>query len=96
MSNADIHWWLNLATMIGIAILAFPVWSLNNRKKKLQEVRDALPQEPKAFKDKVKTILVTKRDQDVADWRPIDERCLWIGYVCLLGSAIIRLFYPLG
>ncbi len=37
MTGADAHWWLNLATLAGIAILAVPTWSLNFRKKKLQE-----------------------------------------------------------
>lgn len=95
MSAADCHWWLNLGSMVGIAILAVPAWSLNVRKKRLQAIREALPEEAKTFKDNVKSILKDKRNRDVSDWRPIDEKCLVIGYLLLLGSSLIRLFVPL-
>lgn len=94
MAPSDMHWWLNLASAAGIAILAVPTWSLNNRKKKLQAVRDALPQEPATFRDSVRTILKDKRDRDVSEWRRIDELCLWAGYLLLLGSAVLRLLVP--
>ena len=94
MSPADWHWWLNLAALLGIAVLAVPTWSLNHRKKKLQEIRKALPDEAATFKDRVKRILKDKRDRDVADWRPRDETCLYTGYLLLLGSAFFRLFVP--
>lgn len=90
------HWWLNLASTAGIAVLAIPVWSLNQRKKKLQEIRDALPREAATFKDHVKTILKDKRNREVSDWSPVDERCLVIGYLLLLGSSVIRLFIPVA
>ncbi len=92
VAGAGINWWLNLATALGIAVLAVPVWSLNMRKKKLQQVRDALPAEPKAFKDRVRAILVDRHNRDVADWRRIDEVCLYVGYGLLLGSAAARLW----
>lgn len=94
MSPADCHWWLNLASLIGIVVLAVPTWSLNHRKKKLQEIRAALPKEAVTFKDSVKGILKDKRNRDVADWRPVDEKCLFAGYVLLLGSAFFRLLVP--
>lgn len=96
MEVAEAHWWLNLASLLGIAILAVPTWSLNRRKKMLQAVRDALPQDPNSFRDSVKTILTDKRNKDVADWRRIDEICLLAGYLLLLGSSFLRLFVPLG
>lgn len=94
MSPADAHWWLNLTALVGIAILAVPAWSLNYRKKRLQEIRDALPEKPANFRDKVRRILRDKRNRDVSDWRPIDELCLFLGYILLLSSALLRLFVP--
>jgi len=94
MEPADARWWLDLGTCFGIAILAIPVWSLNNRRKKLKAIQDALPQEPQSFRDRVRHILKDKRGRDVADWRRIDEVCLVIGYLFLLGSAVLRLFVP--
>ncbi len=94
MSAADGHWWLNFATMIGIALLAIPAWSLNFRKKKLQQIKDALPEEPAAFKDRVQSVLKDKRERQVADWRRIDEVCLILGYALVLASSLIRLWVP--
>lgn len=91
---SDVQWWLNFASLVGIAILAVPTWSLNFRKKRLQEVRKALPEEPKTFKDHVRTILKDKRNRDVSDWRRIDEICLLAGYLLLLGSSFLRLWVP--
>lgn len=95
MPPETIHWYLNLASAAGIAILAIPVWSLNYRKKKLKAITDALPEKPETFKEKVRKIAHDKWGRAVSDWRGIDEICLWIGYVLLLGSAIARLFVPL-
>ena len=94
MTGADARWWLDLATFAGIAILAVPVWSLNFRKKALKQIRDALPAEPATFKDRVKSILKDKHNRDVTDWRQVDEICLTVGYLLLLGSAVLRLFVP--
>jgi hypothetical protein len=96
MSVPEYHWWLNLASMVGILILAFPAWSLNARKKRLQAIRDILPEEANTFKERVRGILRDKRNRDVSDWRPVDEKCLFFGYLLLLGSAIVRLFVPLA
>jgi hypothetical protein len=96
MTGADARWWLDLATLAGIAILAVPVWSLNFRKKKLQEIRRSLPAQPTTFKDRVKSILKDKHNRDVTDWRQVDEVCLMIGYLLLLGSAVFRLFVPVA
>ncbi|SIS76910.1 hypothetical protein SAMN05421759_103127 [Roseivivax lentus] len=95
MAPAELHWWLNLAAASGIAVLAVPAWSLNSRKKKLQAVQDALPQTPETFRDSVKGILGDKWRRDVAAWRRIDEVCLALGYLLLLGSAVLRLFVPI-
>jgi hypothetical protein len=96
MTAAEAHWWLNLAALIGIAILAVPTWSLNKRKKNLQSVRKTTPQKPDSFRASVKAILTDKHNRDVADWRRIDEICLIAGYLLLLGSAFLRLFMPLS
>lgn len=94
MPPGDLDWWLNLAAAAGIAVLAVPVWSLNTRKKRLQQIRAALPEPPAAFRDRVRAILREKRNRDVSDWRALDEACLVAGYVLLLGSAFARLFVP--
>ena len=94
MTGAAAHWWLNLFALIGVAVLAVPVWSLNFRKKKLKAIREALPEEPDSFRKRVGEILKDKSGRDVEDWRRIDEICLLVGYVCLLGSAFLRLFVP--
>lgn len=96
MQPAEIHWWLNLATLVGIAILAVPTWSLNRRKKRLQAVRDALAQDAQTFRASVREILHDKQNRDVSDWRRIDELCLIAGYLLLLGSAFARLWVPLS
>lgn len=95
MPPETLHWWLNLASAAGIAVLSVPVWSLNARKKKLQAVQDALPQDPQSFRASVRGILDEKWRRDVAAWRRVDELCLAGGYVLLLGSAVARLFVPL-
>lgn len=94
MTPADMHWWLNLGALSGIAVLAVPTWSLNVRKKKLREITEAMPSDPATFRARVKGILHDKRNRAVADWRRIDEICLIVGYLFLLGSAAARLFVP--
>ena len=96
MTGPDARWWLDLATLAGIATLAVPVWSLNFRKKQLKQIRDALPVEPATFKDRVKSILKDKHNRDVTDWRRIDEICLTVGYMLLLSSAVLSLFVPVA
>jgi hypothetical protein len=96
MTAAEAHWWLNLASTLGVAVLAVPTWSLNRRKKRLQAVRRALPETPVTFKDRVRGILEDRRNREVSDWRPIDELCLIAGYGLLLGSSVLRLFVPVG
>ena len=90
-----VNWWLNLAAMLGIAVLSVPAWSLNSRKKKLQAVQAGRPGTERAFRDRVKRIVFEKRTLDVSQWRRIDEICLAVGYLLLLGSAVARLFLPL-
>ena len=95
MSPADYHWWLNLASTVGIAVLAVPTWSLNSRKKK-KKIQESLPKDPVTFRDHVKGILKDKWERDISDWRRIDEVCLVVGYLLLLGSSLFRLFIPLA
>lgn len=90
----DLHWWLNLASFLGIAILAVPVWSLNFRRKRLTALRQA---DRKAasdtdFRAQARKLLIDRHRQNVDDWRPIDQACLAAGYLLLLGAAFLRLF----
>ena len=89
-------WWLNLATFLGIAILAVPVWSLNTRKRKLHQVRsaDQNAENDSDFRAKTRAILSDKHKKNVEDWRPIDQFCLVIGYVLLLGASLLRVLSP--
>jgi len=96
MPPGEIHWWLNLASLAGIAILAVPAWSLNFRKKRLREIRDALREEPVSFRDHVRGILSDKWNKDVSDWRRVDEVCLFAGYALVFISALLRLFFPVA
>jgi hypothetical protein len=91
------EWWLNLASFLGVAVLAGPVWSLNFRKKRLQQIRDleAAGGSAEAFRGRIRAILRSKRERDVADWRRVDEFCLAGGYLLVLGSAGLRLLLPL-
>jgi hypothetical protein len=83
---------LHVASFFGILILAVPVWSLNWRKKRLQQIREATDATDGAsdLRAKIRAILKDRRERDVADWRRADEICLWLGYALLLGSAAIR------
>ena len=94
MEPADLRWWLDFFSCLGIAVLAVPVWSLNTRRKKLKAIQDALPSTPQTFRERVREVLKDKRGRDVADWRRSDEACLIFGYLFLLGSAVLRLFIP--
>ena len=96
MTSDVAHWWLNLASLVGIARTAIPTWSLNVMKKKLQRIREILPEEPAAFKGQVKVILEKKRDREASDWRSIDEKCLMFGYLLLFASAFLRLLVPIS
>ena len=89
---ALLTWWLNLATFIGIAVLAVPVWSLNTRKRKLHQVRqtDADAKSDSDFRTKTRGILADKHRKNVEDWRGIDQICLVVGYALLLGAALLR------
>lgn len=94
---SDAQWVLNLASFAGVAVLSVPVWSLNFRRKRLQQIRDAegASGSAEAFRDKVRAILREKRERDVSRWRRIDEICLGAGYLLLLGSSGLRLLLPL-
>ncbi len=93
---ASLAWGLNLATFIGIAILAVPVWSLNTRKRKLHQVRqaDADAKSDSDFRTKTRGILADKHKKNVEDWRRIDQICLIVGYALLLGAALLRVILP--
>lgn len=92
MSATALHWWLNFASMAGIAVLAVPVWSLNRRKKRRHGLRTAKVPAPGTLRARLRPRLEAIGDRAVADWRRIDEWCLWGGYALLLGAAVARLF----
>ena len=91
MTPQEIQWWLNFGSFLGIAILAVPAWSLNFRKKKLRAIKAVMSDEPVTFKAKVGKIIEHKMDDDISSWRRIDEICLAVGYILLLGSSAMRL-----
>lgn len=89
-------WWINLATCLGIAILSVPAFSLNMRKKTLERLRGIVARRastgPGPALEAVAAELQTEQEQAVARWRPIDEICLYAGYILLLGASVARLF----
>lgn len=91
-----LHWWLNLATFAGIAILAVPVWDLNFRKRKLHQVQQAELQarDDSDFRARTRAILSEKHKKNVEGWRRRDQACLLIGYLLLLGAAALRIVFP--
>ena len=93
---ASLAWGLDLATLIGIAILAVPVWSLNTRKRKLHQVReaDAVARSDSDFRTRTRRILADKHRKNVEGWRSIDQICLVVGYALLLGAALLRVVLP--
>ena len=95
---ASMAWGLNLATFLGIAILAVPVWSLNTRKRKLHQVRqaDADARSDSDFRTRTRRILADKHRKNVEDWRGIDQICLIVGYALLLGAALLRVVLPVS
>lgn len=92
----DMAWWLDLATFLGIAVLAVPVWSLDLRKQRLARVADAerTATSDSAFRKAAREILTEKHRDNVARWRPLDRACLLVGYALLLGAALLRLLFP--
>ena len=94
----DIHTLLNIATALGIAILAVPVLALNARRKSLAQISDIVANrktgEDKSALDKVAENLEETAAKRANRWRRADEICLYVGYVLLLGAAILRVFFP--
>jgi hypothetical protein len=86
-------WWLNLATFIGILILAVPVLSLNSRKRKLHRVKtsDTTATTDSDFRTQVRGILSEKHKDNIERWRGRDQFCLLTGYTLLLGASFLRL-----
>lgn len=92
--SPDALWWLNLASMTGIAILAVPAFSLNFRKKTLARISGIVarrkPGESESALDSIAEELESEAAERAATWRRIDEICLVVGYLFLLGSAVLR------
>lgn len=90
------HWWLNLATFSGIAILAVPVWDLNTRKRRLHLVQQAEEQaeDDSDFRTRTRRILAERHKKNVEGWRRRDQVCLFAGYILLLGAAALRIVFP--
>lgn len=87
-------WWVSLIAFLGVAILSWPVLSLNARRKRLQELRDAdrPEQDDAGFRKAARDILIGRRERHVSDWRRLDEICLILGYLLLFGSSLARLY----
>ncbi len=85
----SVPWWLNLATFSGILILAVPVLSLNARKRNLHRVKttDETAANDSDFRKQMRDILSDKQKDSVETWRGIDQICLLLGYILLLGSS---------
>lgn len=94
MVGSEILWWLNCFSFLGILVLSVPTWSLNFRRKKLQKIKDADKNDSSGnnFRSKVRAISRRKREEGVAEWRRVDQVCLFVGYLLLLGSSASRLF----
>lgn len=89
---------LNLTSALGIAILAVPAFSLNFRKRLLKRIETIVETREKRGEtsalDDIATELQSDAQQLANQWRPIDQTCLRIGYVLLLGSAVVRVIAP--
>ncbi len=87
---------LDAATAIGVALLAVPVFSLNFRKKSHTRIDAILAARRETGAenalDRIGAALRDERARDAARWRPVDELCLYAGYVLLLGAAVARIF----
>ncbi len=96
----DVHTALNVATALGIAILAVPVLALNARRKSLAQISDIVAArkagDDKSALDKVAQNLEENAATRANRWRRADEICLYVGYVLLLGASIVRIFVPVG
>lgn len=92
----DLEAGLDAATALGVAILAVPVFSLNFRKKshtRLDEILAARRETgAENALDRIGAALRDERARDAARWRPVDELCLYAGYVLLLSAAVARIF----
>ena len=75
-------------------MLAVPAFSLNFRKKTLARITRVVnrrkPGEDKSALDIIAEELESDANQRANRWRRVDELCLVIGYLLLLGSSILR------
>lgn len=87
---------IDVVTAAGIAILAVPVLSLNDRKKRHATITDLVAERrrraPDVVLDEIADTLQQKSETQVNRWRRLDELCLYAGYVLLLGGSIMRVF----
>ncbi len=96
MTPDSIVWIQNAMTASGILVLSVPAFSLNHRKKALSRivklVRNRRQHGDTSALDAIADELRTEREQQVGRWYRLDEVCLLLGYVLLLGAAVWRLF----
>lgn len=96
----DVHTILNIATALGIAVLAVPVLALNKRKKSLAQISDIVAErktgEEKSALNRIAANLEENAATRANRWRRADEICLYLGYVLLLGASVLRVFFPIG
>lgn len=85
---------LSFASAAGIAILAVPALSLNLRKKTLNRITGIVarrkPGEDASALDIIANELEASASQKANRWRRVDEICLYVGYLLLLGSTSLR------
>lgn len=85
---------LSLASAAGIAILAVPAFSLNLRKKTLNRITGIVarrkPGQDASALDIIARELEDSASQKANRWRRVDEICLYVGYLLLLGSTSLR------
>jgi hypothetical protein len=86
----------NLLTFLGIAVLSVPVWALNGRKKRLERIKRIVRRRGRTGDagalDRISQELERKRAADAAEWRRLDEICLYAGYGMLFAGSGWRLF----
>ena len=88
------EFWVNSASTLGIALLAFPALKLNKLKRRQAAALANLSASQDRNDDLLAAVAqlgVNKRGHQVATWSAWDQVCLHLGYALLLGSNILRL-----
>ncbi|WP_108500937.1 hypothetical protein [Paracoccus indicus] len=85
--------WADLATAVGMLLLACPVIRLNKSKRLLYQLRTLHPEDTlDAIGQKMAAIAEQKMLDQIADWRSWHQLCLFGGYGLLAASSLARLY----